>query len=273
MDTPGNRSPYTPTQQSTVAGNRYNMQSLPYAYPLPWTGTSMQTAMPQPLPQPLPQLTPAPPPVQQAIPQPSPFPSLPTSPEEVVKYLLEGNQRFIQQESLHRTKTPWNEYEAARTQDQPFAVVICCADLLSSPEILFDCPPGTLYTLRTAGNTVGSLELGSIEAALALYNPTLVLVLGHSECGAIRLAIDSMYSSGKSSAVLRNILPSIHKARALGHIQKTTTEKAVWLNVRNSVATIRNHAPLQRLIRNKKLQLAGAMLDTYTGKVEFLPES
>ena len=118
-------------------------------------------------------------------------PTAKPKPDEVLRRLNDGNKRFAEGKLLHSGRTP-KDFQALAEGQAPLAVVVACADSRVAPEIIFDQGVGDLFVVRVAGNIVanaGPLVKGSIEFAVAELGARLILVLGHSQCGAVKAAI------------------------------------------------------------------------------------
>jgi carbonic anhydrase len=188
----------------------------------------------------------------------------PASPsgDDVLRELMEGNARFIAGRALNPHQNPAELSKLASGQ-RPKAVIIGCADSRVSPEILFDQGLGDLFVIRVAGNIVsggGAVVKGSIAYAVVELGAQLIMVLGHSGCGAVTAALE------KSKQPLPK---SIHD---LVHLVETGNEKdvdrAVIANVRSSVTKLRNVEPtIAKYIETKRIRIAGAVDDLASGKV------
>src|SRR5688572_16994 len=110
------------------------------------------------------------------------------SPDEATKRLVYGNRRFVNGETQHPNQSAEHRLALAKGQ-APFAVVVACSDSRVCPEIVFDQGLGDLFVIRVAGNTIGNVELGSIEYAVEHLHAKLVIVVGHEKCGAVGAAV------------------------------------------------------------------------------------
>lgn len=178
-------------------------------------------------------------PVVPAMPSvPVPDPTQPQSgPQSALEALLAGNRRFVTGTALHPNQDAGHRAALAAAQS-PFAVIFGCSDSRLAAEIIFDQGLGDLFVVRTAGHTIGPEVLGSIEYGIAVLHTPLVVVLGHSSCGAVSAALqaveESTQPSGYISAVVDAIAPSIDTAATEGvrsvdgvvdvHVQQTVTE-------------------------------------------------
>ena len=190
---------------------------------------------------------------------------------EALKKLKEGNIRFVDGNSaeLHRTHKLVDNQE-------PFAIVLGCSDSRVPPEILFDQGVGDMFVIRIAGNIVTPLELGSVEFAAVKFGPRLVVVLGHSCCGAVQETIDTL-SSGQSaqsadlSAGMKTIVEHIGVSVDLEIDEAELSDRTIEANVRNSVNALNEQSQvLIDLCHDDGMQIVGAVYDIGTGCVAFL---
>lgn len=196
-----------------------------------------------------------------------------TSAPEALNELKVGNKRFVAGESaeLHRT------HKLVDNQ-KPFAIVLGCSDSRVPPEIVFDQGVGDMFVIRIAGNIVTPLELGSVEFAAVKFGPRLVVVLGHSCCGAVQATVETLASgqtaqSADLSAGMQTIVEHIGVSVDLGGGGGTpgVVDRTIEANVRNSVDQIRSGSTvLKGLIEDDGMMVVGAKYDLETGAVEFL---
>jgi carbonic anhydrase len=196
------------------------------------------------------------------------------TPDQAVARLAEGNHRFVTGASLRRDYPA--QVQATSAHQYPFAVVISCIDSRSSPEIVFDQGIGDLFVARVAGNYDPVDILGSAEYATKVAGAKLVLVLGHTECGAIKGAIDNV-ELGNLTTVIRALQPAVADVHDgdLGEDRTSKNKKFVnavaQANVRRTVANIRANSPvLRELEQSGQIKIVGAMHDISTGEVTFI---
>lgn len=155
----------------------------------------------------------------------------------------------------------------------PYAVVITCSDSRVAPEILFDINLGDIFTIRTAGNVVDAFETGSVEYGAEHLGSPLVVVLGHSNCGAVTAAVEGGEAGGSIASIVDAIAPSVEKAKGEVTDEAAVLDRAIELNVENSIAELRKSAILSELEEKGELKIVGATYDIKTGEVKFLEES
>ena len=160
--------------------------------------------------------------------------------EKGLEELLEGNRRFSEGERTCPNASPTRRREVAEGQN-PFAVVIACSDSRVPPEILLDRGIGDLFVIRTAGNVIDDAALGSIEYAVEHLGVRLVLVMGHTRCGAVCAALQNSGAEGCIGSVTKALLPAIEDARCL---EGDTYDLAARRNVELTVEMLRSSGPI-----------------------------
>jgi len=191
--------------------------------------------------------------------------------------LREGNARFAasgRPSAAFATRDRRAELAAGQ---EPFAIVLGCSDSRVPAEIVFDQGLGDLFVIRVAGNIVAPSQVGSVEFAAERYHTRLVVVMGHSQCGAILATIDELRRpSSDQSPNLRSIVdrvrPSVEPllAGVRGVVTDTIVADAVRANTRASVDHLRHgSAVLERLIADQGLRVVGAEYSLESGRVEF----
>lgn len=191
--------------------------------------------------------------------------------------LKDGNQRFVNNvRSLEALQSVLLRAEHAERQ-KPFAIILACSDSRVPVETLFDQGLGTLFVIRVAGNIVAPSQIGSVEFAAERFGTRLVVILGHTHCGAINATLESLAAPGSQRS--RNILSIVERVRpavesvlsASRDIDEATLNDAcVRANVRSSVAHLRQGSPLlEAHVLKKDLVIVGGLYDLVTGNVDF----
>ena len=196
--------------------------------------------------------------------------------QQALERLRAGNHRFVTQ-SVDSRSTSVRPAETAAGQE-PFAIILGCSDSRVPAEIVFDQSLGDLFVIRVAGNVVAPTQIGSIEFAASKFGTRLVVVLGHSQCGAVIAAVDELQTpAGSQSPNLGSIVdfvrPSVEKCvtEAPDDDHDALVERVVRANVRSSVEHLRQGSDiLAELIASDGLQIVGAEYSLQTGQVEFL---
>lgn len=137
------------------------------------------------------------------------------SPSEALSKLQKGNTRYIRGRSLHINQGRLRRHETSLKGQHPFASVLTCSDSRVPPEILFDQGIGDLFVIRVAGNVSDTDEIGTIEYGVDHLGTSLVVVLGHSKCGAVTAVTTEAELPGSIGALVDNILPAVKKAKEL----------------------------------------------------------
>lgn len=179
-------------------------------------------------------------------------------PDSALKFLKEGNERFYKETLLNPDRSKERRLEV-RYDQRPFAVILCCSDSRVSPEIIFDQGIGDLFVVRVAGNVLGSLEFESIKYSLLANGSSLVLVLGHQDCGAIEAVFKNKAQDIEEIAKL--IEPAI--------LESTTLEKATKDNVQYTVNLLKQSPIVEQLQSMNAVKIVGGYYDFKTGKVFF----
>jgi len=188
------------------------------------------------------------------------------TPDEALKTLMEGNQRFSKDKSLHLDRTSERRQELISKQ-APYAIILGCSDSRVAPEIVFDQGIGDLFIVRVAGNVVGPLELDSVEYSALYLNSSILMVLGHENCGAINAVITGNTKDIESVAEL--ITPA---AEATQKQKSNRLEETIKTNAKMMAQQLRNSPVLSGLIAKKKLAVVAAYYNFHSGKVELLDE-
>ncbi len=201
--------------------------------------------------------------------------------QAALERLRAGNLRFVSEaRSPEANVIQARRIEVALAQ-APFAIILGCSDSRVPAEIIFDQGLGDLFVIRVAGNIVASSQIGSVEFAASRYGPRLVVVLGHSQCGAIGATIEELQQASENqSRGLRSIVdrvrPSVQPllATELRHDPEALVHHAVRANIRASANQLRHGSSvLENLIQNNGLRVVGAEYSLETGVVEFFDGS
>ncbi len=189
--------------------------------------------------------------------------------EEAVKKLLEGNRRYVTEKNSAVHRTAKRRAEVAAGQ-HPFAVIIGCSDSRVPPEILFDQGLGDLFVIRTAGNVVDDIAIGSIEYSVEHLGTQLIMVLGHERCGAVDATMKGGAVAGKLKSVVDAIQPAVDKAKSKGQVTHDCDLlcSSVKSNARMVAEKLRTASPvLAEAFENGLLKVVGAYYDLDSGVV------
>lgn len=192
------------------------------------------------------------------------------TPAEALKRLQEGNARFVAGEALHCDLL--EQVRSTARQQSPFAVVLGCIDSRVPPELVFDQRIGDIFAARVAGNIVNDDILGSLEFATQLAGARLIVVLGHSECGAVKGAVDDA-KLGHLTGLLAQIRPALAGVEYRGvpsSKDKALVQRVAERNVQDAVKKLARAPVLAGQVGEGRLLIVGAMHDVATGKIGWL---
>lgn len=186
----------------------------------------------------------------------------PANPDEALEYLRQGNKRFVDQ-TLHpehpsRTMDRVKNLASGQT---PFAAVLSCADSRVPVEIIFDQGFGDVFVTRVAGNITTNEITASLEFGTAVLGAKVLMVLGHSSCGAVKATMAGAPVPGVISSLYYSIKPAVHKCGE-------NVDKAIEENVKYQVEQLKVSPVLTDLVKSGKLKIVGGVYDLATGKVE-----
>jgi carbonic anhydrase len=198
--------------------------------------------------------------------------------QDALDRLRDGNRRFVS--GLRNYDSQPSQSRRAEIADgqEPFAIILGCSDSRVPAELVFDQGLGDLFVIRVAGNIVAPSQIGSVEFAAALFHTRLVVVLGHSQCGAVHATLDELQQpvenqSSNIRSIVNRIRPSVEVLLSdeSPHGSQLLIERAVRANVRYSVEQLRHGSEiLENLVEKEGLLIVGAEYSLETGEVEFL---
>ncbi len=193
---------------------------------------------------------------------------------EALELLKDGNHRFVNNLKLNRDLLM--QMNETKDGQQPFAAILSCMDSRTSAELIFDQGLGDIFSIRIAGNIISTGILGSLEYAVAVAGSKLIVVLGHSNCGAIKGACDHV-QMGNLTDLLSEIEPSVANEQTIKDNRSSTNDEFVQavakLNVKHSVEQIMERSEIIRnMVKEGKIGIAAAMYDVATGDVTFLDQ-
>lgn len=196
------------------------------------------------------------------------------TPDKALQTLKEGNERFVNNKQVNRDLLQQVADTAAG--QYPFAVILSCIDSRTSSELIFDQGFGDVFNARVAGNIVNEDILGSMEFACKAAGSKLIVVLGHTSCGAVKGACDHV-ELGNLTSLLNKIAPSVDAVKYDGERSSKNTEFVEMVaedNVLRTVKEIKERSSvLNEMIENGEVGIAAAMYDVKTGKVEFYDQA
>jgi carbonic anhydrase len=188
------------------------------------------------------------------------------TPFQAYELLVEGNKRFIN--NLNTDHDHLELINQTREGQYPFAVILSCMDSRTSTELIFDQGLGDLFSIRVAGNIVNNDILASIEYAVKYVGSKVLMVLGHTECGAIKSAKQGV-ADGHITGLLKRIQPSISKS-LLYDDSYLFSDKVAYANVENSLEEILNQSEIVKdMFKKGEIGLVGGVYNIDNGKVDF----
>ncbi|MFO0907661.1 MAG: carbonic anhydrase [Isosphaeraceae bacterium] len=196
-------------------------------------------------------------------------------PDAVLKRLMEGNARFRSGQTSLLTRRRPEDFAALAEGQAPEAVIVACADSRVAPELIFDQGVGDLFVVRIAGNLVsgaGATVKGSIEFAVAELGARLIVVLGHSACGAVKAAIAHIDANDTLPGSIRDLVEPLRPvAASVRGKPGDKLENAIAANVRNGVETLKGLNPiLSGFVKKGELKIVGGVYELRSGEVKLL---
>lgn len=198
--------------------------------------------------------------------------------EQALSKLIDGNRRFIEATSQSGVLATPVDHEKVAGAQSPFAIIIGCSDSRVPAELVFHCGLGDLFVIRVAGNVVAPSQVGSVEYACEHFGTQLLVVMGHSNCGAIQVTVDALLAKDEPvSPNLKTIVERISPAvsQVVEHNQHVSREElnrlTVRANVRHTVRRVTEKSViLRRLVASGRLKIVGADYSLGTGEVTFI---
>lgn len=195
------------------------------------------------------------------------------TPRKALEILQKGNDRFIN--NLKANRNLLEQVNLTSEGQYPFATILSCIDSRTSAELIFDQGLGDIFCVRIAGNIVNTDILGSMEFACKIAGSRLIVVLGHTKCGAVKGACDHV-EMGNMTELLSKLQPAVYAERETLDIGERNSKNSDFvenvsaINVRRSVKSIIERSfIIEQMVENGEIGVVGAMYDVETGKVEF----
>jgi len=196
--------------------------------------------------------------------------TLTISANEALNRLLEGNQRFVTNNIVAPNRSESRRLEIVQGQ-HPFAIILGCVDSRVPPELIFDQGLGDLFVIRSAGQVIDDAILGSIEFGVAELGIPLIMVLGHTRCGAVTATIEILEKNlpveGAIGALVETIKPAVDRAKGHG---EESIDQAARKNVALEIDRLKASPVLSEAIKDGKTKIVGAFYDLSTGLVEIM---
>lgn len=200
---------------------------------------------------------------------------MPTEPIEALQILREGNYRFVN--NLKKNRNLLKQVNETRDGQWPFAAIVSCMDSRTSAELIFDLGLGDIFSIRLAGNVISENVLGSLEYACKVAGSKLIVILGHTRCGAIRGACDHV-EMGNLTTLLNKIEPAIYHERTVKENRSSSNEdfvnKVTEIHVYRCVETIIEQSVILRdMVQSGEIGIIGGLYDIENGKVNFFDDT
>ncbi|MEJ2680120.1 MAG: carbonic anhydrase [Gammaproteobacteria bacterium] len=198
-----------------------------------------------------------------------------------LKRLQAGNLRYVRREQIITAYSSRRRLEAVAEEQFPFAVILGCSDSRVPSEIVFDQGLGDLFVIRVAGNIVAPTQIGSVEFAVENFGTRLVVVLGHTHCGAVKATVDTMMQPNESHSqhvcsIVDRVRPVVEQVMARNELTIDLLNESIRANVRASVdQLLEKSTVLSSYAARGEISIVGAEYDIATGEVDFfhnLPE-
>ena len=193
------------------------------------------------------------------------------TPHEALNVLIEGNERFTKNLSLHRDLL--SIVNITKDKQHPFAAILGCSDSRTSSEIIFDQGLGDIFSVRLAGNIASPFAIGSLEFSSKYHGSKLIVVLGHTGCGAVMAACDH-YTGGHIGEILKHIEPAVEREQSKD-VEKNSSDlefvgRVCQSNVELQIQAILDGSEtLTKLLEIKQIGIAAAVYDVSSGFVTF----
>ncbi|MER2996990.1 carbonic anhydrase family protein [Pontibacter populi] len=192
------------------------------------------------------------------------------TPQKAIDILVEGNKRFVN--NLKANRNLLQQVNETSTGQHPFAIILSCIDSRTSAELIFDQGLGDIFSARIAGNVVNEDILGSMEFACKVAGSKLIVVLGHTKCGAIKGACDHV-EMGNLTGLVKKIEPSVNSVETEGDRNSANSEfveKVAEANVHRMLDEVQEKSDILRdMIEKGEIGIVGGMYCVETGAVEF----
>ncbi|MDP8208196.1 MAG: carbonic anhydrase [Candidatus Electryonea clarkiae] len=195
------------------------------------------------------------------------------TPDDALELLIAGNKRFVEGKLSLSQKIADQRNEVVVHGQHPFASILCCSDSRVPPELIFDQGLGKLFVVRVAGNISGPSEIGSLEFAVDHLETPLVVVLGHTKCGAVTAAWSDEKAPERVGYIINTIKPLVDKDKVLS--SESEREEAILQTVKENVlksidVLINSSTPIKEQSDSGKLKVIGAVYNLASGLVELM---
>ena len=194
------------------------------------------------------------------------------SPQDALDILVQGNKRFI--ENKQQDKNFSEMREALENIQQPFAAILGCSDSRVAPELIFDQTLGDIFSVRLAGNVACRKAIGSLEYSCKYLGSKIIVVMGHSNCGAVKAACDN-FEEGNITEIIKLLRPAVSEEITTLDLERNSKNSqfvanVCFFNVKKQIQNIINQSDILRdLLDKKQISIIGAVYNFASGQVEF----
>lgn len=193
------------------------------------------------------------------------------TPQQAIEILQQGNERFVN--NVKRQHDMLSVRDELKDKQHPFASILSCSDSRTTVELIFDQNLGDIFSVRLAGNVASTLAIGSLEFSTQYLGSKLVVVMGHSNCGAVKAACDH-FKGGNIGEIINMIDPAVSLETTVPSDRNSSNtsfvEKVCWHNVHEQINNIKQHSEIiNQMVIDNQIALVGAVYDLASGSVQF----
>ena len=193
------------------------------------------------------------------------------TPQQAIEILQQGNERFVN--NVKRQHDMLSVRDELKDKQHPFASILSCSDSRTTVELIFDQNLGDIFSVRLAGNVASTLAIGSLEFSTEYLGSKLVVVMGHSNCGAVKAACDH-FKGGNIGEIINMIDPAVSLETTVSSDRNSSNtsfvDKVCWHNVHEQINNIKQHSEIiNQMVIDSQIALVGAVYDLASGSVQF----
>ena len=193
------------------------------------------------------------------------------TPQQAIEILQHGNERFVN--NVKRQHDMLSVRDELKDKQHPFASILSCSDSRTTVELIFDQNLGDIFSVRLAGNVASTLAIGSLEFSTEYLGSKLVVVMGHSNCGAVKAACDH-FKGGNIGEIINMIDPAVSLETTVSSDRNSSNtpfvDKVCWHNVHEQINNIKQHSEIiNQMVIDNQIALVGAVYDLASGSVQF----
>ena len=193
------------------------------------------------------------------------------TPQQAIEILQQGNERFVN--NVKRQHDMLSVRDELKDKQHPFASILSCSDSRTTVELIFDQNLGDIFSVRLAGNVASTMAIGSLEFSTQYLGSKLVVVMGHSNCGAVKAACDH-FKGGNIGEIINMIDPAVSLETTVSSDRNSSNtsfvDKVCWHNVHEQINNIKQHSEIiNQMVIDSQIALVGAVYDLASGSVQF----